>query len=235
MSTPSHLEPSELGTKEYWDSYYKSDSANTPSPTASLDGWFTDVNASEKVLAYLSSPDLGLDLQSTTFLDVGTGNGEMLFLLREEGGFEGDMLGVDYSRLSIELAAKVAAARFGALASKPRFETWDILQSDPLPPVQDGFDVVLDKGTFDAISLSNERDECGTRTCERYQSKVAKLIKPGGLFVITSCNWTEPELRSWFEGHDSQLEYLDKIAYPSFSFGGHTGQSVSTLCFRRSP
>ncbi len=63
----------------------------------------------------------------------------------------------------------------------------------------DGFDVVLDKGTFDAISLSSTRDAAGRRLCESYASRVVPFMKSGiGILVVTSCNWTEEELVCWF-------------------------------------
>lgn len=104
-----------------------------------------------------------------------------------------------------------------------------------------GWDVVLDKGTFDAISLSEEREEeTGRRVCERYKARVLPLVREGGLFLVTSCNWTEEELQSWFgegspaaEGIDGSFVQVGKVQYPSFSFGGVKGQTISTLCFQR--
>jgi len=166
-----------------------------------------------------------------------------------------------------------------------------------------GFDVVLDKGTFDAISLSAEtiddddpssslnttttttitdtnsnNDNNGDnntspntrkrRINETYGSRVLPLVREGGLFIVTSCNWTEAELRSWFEDaslssqeiplaipesqttttspplsetqpqSDAYRPYygfrvVGRVEYPSFSFGGVKGQTISTLCFRK--
>jgi hypothetical protein len=56
-------------------------------------------------------------------------------------------------------------------------------------------------------------------------------MKKGGRFLITSCNWTEEELKGWFAG--GELEFEGKVKYPSFTFGGKTGSSVVTLCFKR--
>ena len=218
-----------------WDATYAQDiTTNTETPSHTGQDWFSDQNASSKVLDYLVSSALKLDLQTTSFLDVGAGNGEMLFVLREEGGFEGRMVGVDYSDASIQLGKKRLAsiqedggADIGGIA----FEEWDVMHSVPREAWQDGFDVVLDKGTFDAISLSDEADEAGRRICEGYREKVEVLVKPGGYLVVTSCNWNEEELKGWFGG--GQLEVFGRIEYPVFRFGGQTGQSVSTLCFRK--
>ena len=153
-------------------------------------------------------------------------------MLREEGAFEGRMVGVDYSRGSVELARRIAEEK--GMEGDVRFEEWNIMKDEPGESWignQEGFDVVLDKGTFDAISLSEEKDEAGRRVYEGYRDRVQPLVKRGGHLLVTSCNWTEDELKIWFEG--GQLEASGRIDYPRFSFGGQTGQSISSVCFRR--
>ena len=136
------------------------------------------------------------------------------------------MLGVDYSLASVELARRIA----GQKNLDIEFEVWDIMGNEN-PWLGEVFDVVLDKGTFDAVSLNAEEDVDGRRTCEGYRDKVEKMVKPGGRFLITSCNWTEKELREWFGGGDLVVE--GRVEYPTFSFGGLKGQSVYSVCFRR--
>lgn len=111
------------------------------------------------------------------------------------------------------------------------FRVWDILKDGELG---ESFDVVLDKGTFDAVCLSDEVDGAGRRVCEGYRERVERLVRGGGgLLIVTSCNWTEEELRGWFEVEGGELVFEGRIEYPRFSFGGKTGQSVSSVCFRR--
>lgn len=178
----------------------------------------------------------------------------MLFLLREEGGFEGLMVGVDYSGGSVEFCRRrrrVGGKGLGrgegegeggadGEGGKMEFIEWDILHSEPLPSWFSneeggagggGFDVVLDKGTFDAVSLCDEVDERGRRVCEGYAARVERLVRKGGLVVVTSCNWTEEELVGWFEG--GGLERCGRVEYPVFRFGGRQGQSVVSVVFRR--
>ena len=141
------------------------------------------------------------------------------------------MLGVDYSGVSVRLAEEIRGSK-GAEVEDISFRVFDILNGEPEKEwLGDGFDVVLDKGTFDAISLSEEVDAQGRRVAEGYRERVEKLVKKGGRFLITSCNWTEEEVKGWFEA--GELVYEDKAKYPSFTFGGKTGSSVCTLCFRR--
>ncbi|KAI9811283.1 MAG: hypothetical protein M1832_000930, partial [Thelocarpon impressellum] len=113
---PAHLTPSILGTKEYWDTAYTSElSAHLQSPDGAAESstvWFAETAAAAKTLAYLAAhaPD-GPD---TSFLDLGAGNGELLFELRESArwrGGRGRMLGVDYADAAVRLAAARGAAR----------------------------------------------------------------------------------------------------------------------------
>lgn len=147
------------------------------------------------------------------------------------------MLGVDYSERSIEFARRIAADKKDIMESDIEFMWWDIMAQDPssagvLSGKQaNGWDVVHDKGTFDAISLSDEKDENGGRICEQYREKVVPLIREGGLLLLTSCNWTAEELKAWFEG--GALTTVGEIGYRSFSFGGKKGQTISSVCFMK--
>lgn len=218
-----------------------------------------------------------LDSSTASVLDIGTGNGHMLYSLRQ-AGWKGRMVGIDYSRASVDLAKQIALARVnksgtrrdpstGLLTPESELESipttagcvgfsniefhyFDVLTMSPLEaewfscPDGDtgagaaGFDVVHDKGTFDAISLCAETDEHGNRIGDGYPARIVPLIKVGGLFVITSCNWTEAELVEWFvrrsQGQGGPtLELVGRVRYRSFSYGGSTGQKVTTVCFER--
>lgn len=58
------------------------------------------------------------------------------------------------------------------------------------------YDVVLDKGTYDAICM-NPSDSQNQRI--RYRNAVSRLVRSSGLFIITSCNWTQAELLQQFD------------------------------------
>lgn len=212
--------------------------------------WFDDADAEAKLVQFLEDigPRARLLAENAAFLDLGTGNGSLLFGLRD-AGWEGRMLGVDYSAQSVALARRIAAAR---RTDSPDDEAVEFREHDILATPaeallsgaqQRGWDVVLDKGTFDAISLS--RATCGAagrRGIEAYKARILPLVREGGLFLVTSCNWTEAELRSWFEGVNEEdddetkswrFEEAGKVAYPSFSYGGVKGQAISSLCFRK--
>ncbi|UPK94359.1 hypothetical protein LCI18_005294 [Fusarium solani-melongenae] len=239
---PQHLEPSKLGTKEYWDNLYTTEITNhTEDPSDIGTVWFDDSDAEAKILEFLQgllepedpdSPALSQD--NTSFLDLGCGNGSLLFSLREED-WTGRALGVDYSPQSVSLARQIATTKE---SENVEFQEWDVI-AGPFDTVlngsqAEGWDVVLDKGTFDAISLSDEKDAQGRRLCEGYRERVIQLVRRGGIFLVTSCNWTESELRSWFERRDGEgFDVAGRVEYRTFSFGGAKGQTISTLCFRR--
>lgn len=107
--------------------------------------------------------------------------------------------------------------------------TWPPSSSfDTHPPGQ--FDLVHDKGTFDAISLSAE----APTACPLYRTRVETLVRPGGLLLITSCNWTEAELEHWISGDEQgSFQRIGRIGYSRFKFGGQEGGVLSGLCWRR--
>ena len=134
---------------------------------------------------------------SSRIVDLGCGNGHLLLELAGEGYQE--LVGIDYSEPAIKLAKAVAKQR--QLENVISYETVDLLGSDWAS--QNQFDVVLDKGTFDAISLHPDQEKAkqegrdGPR--ERYVEAVREMVNPGGLFLITSCNWTQEELMQSFQ------------------------------------
>jgi EEF1A lysine methyltransferase 2 len=217
------------------------------------------VDAPARTLAFLTSPafplspiypnNTAVSETSPSILDLGTGNGSTLFQLRLSGHFTGPMVGVDYSPQSIQLA-RTLAHRYASTDPENRcadiqFQVLDLIHSDPAtqpwwPSDAGGFDLVLDKGTFDAISLSSETITCPDghqrRVCQVYPSKVVGMVKQGGFFLLTSCNWTEDEVVHWFtdtKGMVGRMEVWGKVKYSRYKFGGQEGQGVASICFRR--
>ncbi|CAK7212333.1 Protein-lysine N-methyltransferase efm4 [Sporothrix bragantina] len=251
---PAHLEPSELGTKEYWDKLYATELANhasNPEDTGTV--WFDDSDAEAKMVQFLAELDDEGSLQARTILDLGCGNGSLLRAVREELFAEGlgekedtetpRLLGVDYSEASISLAQSVNDDNEDEENEVPiTFRVWDMLQgsADDLD-CPNGWDLVLDKGTFDAISLGNSQEgqeHNGPSVEVQYRAQVLNLLRPGGKFLITSCNWTETELCAWMEDEEERargawLVKAGRVAYPSFQFGGVQGQTVCTVCFEK--
>ncbi|EFX00091.1 sister chromatid cohesion and DNA repair protein [Grosmannia clavigera kw1407] len=269
---PAHLAPSELGTKEYWDSLYATELANhagNPADTGTV--WFDDVDAETRMVSYLGdfleadadgSSDGSASRPSLRVIDLGCGNGSLLRAVRDElaertiVAGEVCLLGVDYSAASIVLARQVTADTNDTDDTDDTDDTmrpaialaeWDVLRgdADALGLPAGSWDVVLDKGTFDAVSLGHglaDADTTSTQDTDTVESlylgQVLRLLRPGGRFLVTSCNWTEAELDAWMTapGPDptaGRLARVGRIAYPTFRFGGAQGQAVCTSCFQK--
>lgn len=178
-------------------------------------------------------------------------------------GYQGPLYGVDYSASSVSLATALRAR--SASYRDIHFHTMDVLADNPnsmswWPRSQNGdtlklFDLILDKGTFDAISLSPHPTP-GSATAHPstiYPRRVGQLLRPGGFLLVTSCNWTEDEIIAWFTPQQPEttssekeqpridqgtsilpvFEVFDKIDFPTFIFGGKAGAGVASVCFRR--
>ena len=96
----------------------------------------------------------------------------------------------------------------------------DVLASRLAPR---SFGLVVDKGTLDAIGL---HPTTGARDRQAYLKSVAKLLRPGGLLVITSCNSTTEELSAEVAGFTNEgssnaqpCSVLDHVRYPTFEYG----------------
>ena len=135
------------------------------------------------------------------------------------------VVGVDYCEEAIQLSLRVAQQA----GLEIPFETCDILEDlgqTGCQALRDSYDVVVDKGTFDAISLG----EGALEDKRKYVRNMGRLLGPGGVFLITSCNWTAAELRAQFS---SGFTVLATLPTPSFSFGGQTGNTVTAVVFKK--
>lgn len=269
----TEVEPSVLGLQSHWDAAYADDLANFHEHGYAGEIWFgVEVMESVATLAVklclslkqghnidqedvtntkldeANSEATAKELASWSVLDIGTGNGLFLHALAKQG--YSDLTGTDYSEAAVELARNLAV-RDGF--TNINFLADDILESK----LQRQFRLVNDKGTLDAIGLHPD----GAVKRIMYWGSVSKLVAPGGLLVITSCNCTKDELieelnsyqESLIDGNiNSEMQgcstslasnnasqplfhYLDHVrTYPTFTFGGVEGSRVATVAFLRS-
>lgn len=166
-----------------------------------------------------------------SMLEIGCGNGTLVLALFEAGYAAAHLSGIDYSLGAIKLARSIAAARGEGVT----FNNCDFLKEDPpvLPCMKEGvWDLLLDKGTFDAIALG-EKDGSGRSPAVNYPARVQKLLAPGGCFLITSCNFTEAELKTQFATAETGLVYHSRIQHPTYKFGGREGSVCSSVAFQK--
>ncbi|KAJ7761898.1 S-adenosyl-L-methionine-dependent methyltransferase [Mycena maculata] len=232
MST-SDLQPSKLGSKEHWDQVYENELENFQEHGDEGEIWF-GVESVDKMVKW--ALEHVPPSQNPCTLEVGSGNGTLLFAL-VDAGYDGSRLcGIDYSADAVKLARAIAATTDAG--DSVTFAECDFLTGDPpriSPDTQlDVWDLILDKGTFDAIALG-EKEEGGKSPAARYPGRAARLLKPGGSFLITSCNFTEDELQASFETPETGLKYHSRIQHRTFTFGGKSGSSCSSVAFIKPP
>ena len=142
-------------------------------------------------------------------LEIGSGNGTLLFALHNSGYAASHLTGIDYSQDAVKLARMVARSQNGEQVA---FHVCDFLSELPPPPppqqqqpqpqpqqappaspvlpgqldadVQGPWDLLLDKGTYDAIALG-EKDESGRCPAAVYPVRASKLLRENGYFLIT--------------------------------------------------
>ena len=158
-------------------------------------------------------PLLGFVKRRSSVLDLGCGSA--VFLLDLAAGREGRFLGIDYSEVAVALAANVGQKRG---LSQVRFCHADATRLEDL---EERFGLVLDKGTFDAYMLG------AAASVDRYAASVLAALKPGGVFVITTCNSTADEVAALFTARG--FVERDRVPYPTFEFGGRKGAAVATV------
>ncbi|KAL4577581.1 hypothetical protein LXL04_013690 [Taraxacum kok-saghyz] len=240
-----------LGYQSYWDATYADELTNFREHGDAGEVWFgadvmemvaswtkgicTDISQKHLQNQHNDSDSESVskeekDLSGWSVLDVGTGNGLLLQELAKQGF--SDLTGTDYSEGAINLAR--------SLANRDGFNSIKLLVDDVLETKLDKkFELVMDKGTLDAIGLHQD----GPIKRIMYWESMSRLVAPGGVLVITSCNNTREELVQEVEEFNQrkigEMEerkglfwYLDHIrSYPTFMFGGSVGSRVATVAF----
>ncbi|KAJ1788612.1 Protein-lysine N-methyltransferase efm4, partial [Coemansia sp. RSA 2399] len=216
------FEASRLGRKDHWNSVYDRELNNFEESGDIGEVWFGEDTA-HKMLGWVYD---NVEATDARILDVGCGNGHLLLELASEGYT--NLVGTDYSAQAVDLAKRVAKNR--SLDSAIVFLMQDFLDPHDVARVagSDKFDLVLDKGTYDAICLKPSDVDATTvdrSAADAYPVSVVDSLKDSGVFLITSCNWTEEELTMRFAEH---LECVGRVRHRSFKFGGAVGQTVAT-------
>ncbi|KAL8286973.1 hypothetical protein RQP46_003979 [Phenoliferia psychrophenolica] len=233
--------PSRLGTKNHWDEASHAEGAlrvglganGKPSQVYTREGktfdeigdegdiWFGE-SAAEEMVEWISE---NLPT-SASIADVGCGNGDLTFRLYDAGYTS--ITGIDYSEASINLARAISKRRDVPLDAAT-FAIRDVLSAE-VDPTAPRYELVCDKGTYDGICLSDEV-VAGKVLSALYPERIAGMVQPGGIFFITSCNWTRAELTRAFATPETGLKYYSHIPKPSFQFGGATGQTTTSVAF----
>ncbi|XP_034040396.1 EEF1A lysine methyltransferase 2 [Thalassophryne amazonica] len=207
--------PSNLGTKEYWEDAYQRELETFKDIGDVGEIWFGE-ESMNRVLQWMDKAKIQ---ENAAILDIGTGNGVFLVELAKHG--YRNLTGIDYSPASVELARNVLQAED---LREVTVKEMDFLNSHG---ELKGFDVCIDKGTFDAVILNPDN----TKEIKKlYVQALKDALKDKGFFAVTSCNWTKEQLLARFtEG----FEFVEELPTPKFQFGGKMGNSVTSLIFKR--
>ncbi|WVN89208.1 uncharacterized protein L203_104426 [Cryptococcus depauperatus CBS 7841] len=239
------LPPSKLGTKEYWDSIYDREVRVFDDIGDEGEIWFGEDSVHKmRQWAHENLPQSSSE-DPLRIIECGSGNGTLLlsFLISPEPPAQQYRLtGIDYSEGAKVLAEGVEKQKRETLDDELEDEqvanhcTVEWRVGDLLRQNFDGetWNLVLDKGTYDALCLSDkpvQEDKTQRLPSEVYPERITKLISPGGFFLITSCNFTEEEIKERFNQPQFGLSF--HIPHPTYSFGGKTGSIVCTVAFEK--
>uniref|UniRef100_A0A1I8GVG4 Protein-lysine N-methyltransferase n=1 Tax=Macrostomum lignano TaxID=282301 RepID=A0A1I8GVG4_9PLAT len=231
-------EPSQLGRRDYWQRFYGQELANYLDEAAANDEeggsgddrgevWF-GAAAEQRLVSYverrLNAIRDACPTQQLAVVDIGCGNGHLALRLAANSHLLtglSRLLCLDYSEPAIELTNRLASkagvsdlviARLldvtepGAAASALEF-----LRA-PDSNIHYPNLLLLDKGTYDAISLCPDNSQ-GKRFA--YRQFAVKLLdsvaNSNNQLVVASCNWTETELIAQFSDQFKHVETLPVI------------------------
>uniref|UniRef100_A0A7E4W6J5 Protein-lysine N-methyltransferase n=1 Tax=Panagrellus redivivus TaxID=6233 RepID=A0A7E4W6J5_PANRE len=220
---------SALGTKEYWENHYNNELTNFNENGDEGEVWFGK-SAENRMLRYITDNVA----KEAAILDLGTGNASVLRNLRLKGYT--NLTGVDYCEAAVELSRKAARAEETVGSTKIEFAVADLIANETDPALKGRFQVILDKGTWDAISLAGDRNE----RLKNYRRSVMDFFeiredcddKAALYFIIFSCNFTQAELIDLFEGDDLAFE-CDIPATTVLVFGGKPGTTSTGAVFKK--
>ncbi|SHO80050.1 Similar to S.cerevisiae protein EFM4 (Lysine methyltransferase) [Malassezia sympodialis ATCC 42132] len=249
MAEVESLPESHLGTKEHWDQVYEREVKVYEDIGDEGEIWFGEDSVERMIRFLLEWIEENHGDKAPYILDLGTGNGHLLFSLLEaqeeelpEGIVDPSKLcGIDYSTASIALSRSIGSKRLNG-CEQVVFEVADLRDAQQVDHLSSkandglGWDIVCDKGTYDAIALSSQPID-GKLPVEHYVGAVRALTRPltpdtpSGIFFITSCNFTQEELIATF--CPAGFSVVHVVPTPTFQFGGQKGSTVTSIAFQR--
>ncbi|KAI0303787.1 S-adenosyl-L-methionine-dependent methyltransferase [Multifurca ochricompacta] len=212
------FEPSKLGIRAHWDHVYEREVANFEATGDEGEIWFGEGTVEKMVDWALENVPAAT---GPRILEIGSGNGVLLFALREAGYTATGLSGLDYSPDAVKLARMIAQERN---SEEVTFHVCDFLKELPPSP-----------GTYDAIALG-EKDDFGISPVAAYPVRASRLLRESGYFLITSCNFTEEELRANFINQETNFQFQSlqlACQAPIHLLWGKTGSVYTTVAFKK--
>jgi len=158
-----------FGSKDFWDLWYEGnlpDIKEDQQKNAVID-WYIDFQQIKELLnKFIRKTD--------SVLFVGCGNSIVAELMAKEG-HAGRLVNVDFSSTVIEYMKKKFAKR-----ENIEYLVGDVSNLKDVFPENQVFDVILDKGTMDAMLTSDRSYE----TIPKMLEEVRRLLKQDGRYVV---------------------------------------------------
>ncbi|XP_028831114.1 EEF1A lysine methyltransferase 4 [Denticeps clupeoides] len=179
---------------EYWDQRYRSETSFE---------WFGDFSKFQ----HLIRPHVNKD---DSILVLGCGNSALSFDMYSAGFTS--ITNMDYSSVCIEIMSQRHADCHGM--------TWHCMDARHLAFPDASFDVVLEKGTLDAM-LVEEKDPWhismeATNFLQQVLSEISRVLRPGGRFI--SLTFAQPHFRKRLY---ARTEYGWSVRHHTYGDGFH--------------
>lgn len=234
-----------LRSEGYWEKHYELELNNYLEDGDEGEIWFGK-SLNKRIVDWIFNRLLETadSQKEVAIIDIGCGNAYTICTLLSKLGQNIQLqkrlklmiMGLDYSANSIELAKKIAKDR--GLSDSITLKQCDFLDKNQLGSCcgTNKFDLIIDKGTFDAICLLASNSTSNLQNAKsKYKESLDSVAKDGTIFILASCNHTEEELLQVFASElDSVYEYkmMDKIQTPTIKFGGIQGSQVTCLILK---
>ncbi|KRZ89473.1 Protein bicaudal D -like protein 1 [Trichinella sp. T8] len=208
---------SAVATKQFWENVYQVEMENFVDNGHVGEVWFGKA-CELRMVKWLEERE-NIIPKHSSILDLGCGNASLLLNLAKRG--YSNLTGIDYSDSAIQLAqAKANREKLNQI----HFQNLDLLINSE--NLHNKFDVILDKGTFDVISLREDAEKAVPVYISNVTHYYCRKSNLPRLFFIASCNNTRTELINYFE---TNFEIMDEEHFSTINFGGKTGTTLTCM------
>ncbi|KRY50708.1 Protein bicaudal D -like protein 1 [Trichinella britovi] len=208
---------SAVATKQFWENVYQVEMENFVDNGHVGEVWFGKA-CELRMVKWLEERE-NIIPKHSSILDLGCGNASLLLNLAKRG--YSNLTGIDYSDSAIQLAqAKANREKLNQI----HFQNLDLMINSE--NLHNKFDVILDKGTFDVISLREDAEKAVPVYISNVTHYYCRKSNLPRLFFIASCNNTRTELINYFE---TNFEIMDEEHFSTINFGGKTGTTLTCM------
>lgn len=228
-----------LREEGFWDDFYGNELKNYEETGDEGEVWLGK-GLTRAIITWLIKK-LSNTYKVPVIIDVGCGNSflisELITRYRADLGkprnsSDISIVGLDYSLKAIELSKKILSGKgLDKLVSLHQCDILNYHQVETIVEKTKG-DYIIDVGTFDAVCLlASQSEEELERARTAYLRSIDLLAHDQSVFIIASCNHTEPELLSILSRNPQKSRWtlVDKIEQPKIMFGGKEGSLVTCL------